>query len=113
MLQQYSMTYTDKGVFAIQMCVVWCYFVRLAEVDSEWLRTVWPIVQIGGFVVVPYILRRALFFLFILFYFKVDNRYVVNKLKVVLLPVMKKDWYRLPSEDEVKDDVGGRPNVLE
>lgn len=45
------------------------------------------------------------------FCFKVDNRYVVNKLKVILLPVLKKDWYRLPSEDEVKDDVGD-PNVV-
>ncbi|CAM9360628.1 unnamed protein product [Ascophyllum nodosum] len=40
-------------------------------------------------------------------YFTVDNGYVVRKLKVLLFPLMKKDWYRLPSEDEVKDD--GRP----
>ncbi|CAN0124073.1 unnamed protein product [Pylaiella littoralis] len=40
-------------------------------------------------------------------YFTVDNRYVVNKLRVLLVAVVKKDWYRLPSEDEVKDD--GRP----
>lgn len=37
--------------------------------------------------------------------FQVDNRYVLKKIKVLLLPVAKKDWYRLPSEDEVKDDV--------
>lgn len=36
---------------------------------------------------------------------KVDNGYVVRKLKVLLFPLMKKDWYRVPSEDEVKDDV--------
>ncbi|CAN0037060.1 unnamed protein product [Ectocarpus sp. 12 AP-2014] len=40
-------------------------------------------------------------------YFTVDNRYVLKKLKVLLLSVLKKDWFRLPSEDEVKDD--GRP----
>lgn len=34
-----------------------------------------------------------------------DNRYVLKKLKALLLSVLKKDWYRLPSEDEVKDDV--------
>ena len=34
-----------------------------------------------------------------------DNRYVLKKLKALLLAVLKKDWYRLPSEDEVKDDV--------
>ncbi|CAM9549133.1 unnamed protein product [Scytosiphon promiscuus] len=39
-------------------------------------------------------------------YFTVDNRYVLNKLKVLLLSILKKDWYRLPSEDEVKDDQG-------
>lgn len=36
---------------------------------------------------------------------QVDNRYVLKKLKALLLAVLKKDWYRLPSEDEVKDDV--------
>ena len=36
-----------------------------------------------------------------------DNRYVLKKLKALLLAVLKKDWYRLPSEDEVKDDVSG------
>lgn len=38
---------------------------------------------------------------------QVDNRYVLKKLKTLLLAVSKKDWYRLPSEDEVKDDVSG------
>lgn len=37
--------------------------------------------------------------------YQVDNGYVKKKLKVLLFPVLKKDWYRLPSEDEVKDDV--------
>lgn len=36
---------------------------------------------------------------------QVDNGYVLKKIKVLLLPIFKKDWYRLPSEDEVKDDV--------
>eukprot|EP00903_Cladosiphon_okamuranus_P012030 g11295.t1 len=39
-------------------------------------------------------------------YFTVDNRYVLKKLKALLLAVLKKDWFRLPSEDEVKDDQG-------
>lgn len=30
---------------------------------------------------------------------------MLKKLKVLLLSILKKDWYRLPSEDEVKDDV--------
>lgn len=48
----------------------------------------------------------SLFFLFFLFGNKqVDNGYVLKKLKVLLLPILKKDWYRMPSEDEVKDDV--------
>ena len=36
---------------------------------------------------------------------QVDNKYVLKKLQVLLLAVARKDWYRLPSEDEVKDDV--------
>lgn len=36
---------------------------------------------------------------------KVDNGYVVRKLKVLLFPLMNKNWNRLLSEDEVKDDV--------
>lgn len=88
-------------------------FVCFVKVDSEWLRAVWRIVQIGGVRSCAISLRRVLFFWFLFFcFFKVDNRYVVNKLKVVLMPVLKKDWYRLPSEDEVKDDVGGS-NVLD
>eukprot|EP00904_Undaria_pinnatifida_P006697 jgi/Undpi1/3157/HiC_scaffold_15.g06531.m1 len=39
-------------------------------------------------------------------YFAVDNKYVLKKLKVLLLAIGRKDWYRLPSEDEVKDDQG-------
>lgn len=39
-----------------------------------------------------------------------DNRYVLKKLKVLLLSVLKKDWFRLPSEDEVKDDVSSQEN---
>ena len=43
--------------------------------------------------------------MFLLCLAQVDNKYVLKKLQVLLLAVARKDWYRLPSEDEVKDDV--------
>ncbi|CAM9847481.1 unnamed protein product, partial [Choristocarpus tenellus] len=37
-------------------------------------------------------------------YFAVNNTYVMQKMKVLLLPVIKKDWFRIPIEGERKDD---------
>ena len=38
------------------------------------------------------------------YYFAVDNAYVLKKLKILLLPIMKKGWHRAPSDELIAGD---------